>query len=85
LRSCGPFSWAARQHRAVFRSHVPVCARAILLALPKRLLRRVVRGDLLQRLGRLDEARAAFTAAAALAVNTRERALLERRAASCVP
>jgi RNA polymerase sigma factor (sigma-70 family) len=44
-----------------------------------------VRGDLLQRLGRLDEARAAFTAAAALAVNTRERALLERRAASCVP
>jgi RNA polymerase sigma factor (sigma-70 family) len=44
-----------------------------------------VRGDLLQRLGRLEEARAAFTAAAALAVNTRERALLERRAASCVP
>jgi predicted RNA polymerase sigma factor len=44
-----------------------------------------VRGDLLQRLGRLDEARAAFTAAAALAVNTRERALLERRAASCGP
>ena len=44
-----------------------------------------VRGDLLQRLGRLDEARAAFTAAAALAANTRERALLERRAASCVP
>ena len=42
-----------------------------------------VRGDLLQRLGRLAEARAAFTAAAALAVNTRERALLERRAAAC--
>jgi RNA polymerase sigma factor (sigma-70 family) len=44
-----------------------------------------VRGDLLQRLGRLDEAHAAFTAAAALAINTRERALLERRAASCAP
>jgi predicted RNA polymerase sigma factor len=44
-----------------------------------------VRGDLLQRLGRLDEARAAFTAAAALATNARERALLERRAAACPP
>jgi RNA polymerase sigma factor (sigma-70 family) len=42
-----------------------------------------VRGDLLQRLGRLDEARAAFMAAAALTANTRERALLERRAAAC--
>jgi RNA polymerase sigma factor (sigma-70 family) len=37
-------------------------------------------GDLLQRLGRLAEARAAFIAAAALAANSRERALLERRA-----
>ena len=44
-----------------------------------------VRGDLLQRLGRLDEARAAFMAAAALTANTRERALLERRAAACGP
>ena len=44
-----------------------------------------VRGDLLQRLGRLDEARAAFMAAAALTANTRERALLERRAVACVP
>jgi RNA polymerase sigma factor (sigma-70 family) len=42
-----------------------------------------VRGDLLQRLGRLAEARASFTAAAALTANTRERALLERRAAAC--
>lgn len=42
-----------------------------------------VRGDLLQRLGRLAEARVAFTAAAALAANARERALLERRAAAC--
>jgi predicted RNA polymerase sigma factor len=44
-----------------------------------------VRGDLLRRLGRLDEARAAFTAAAAMTANTRERALLERRAAACAP
>ncbi len=44
-----------------------------------------VRGDLLQRLGRLDEARAAFMAAAALTANTRERALLERRAVACGP
>ena len=42
-----------------------------------------VRGDLLQRLGRFTEARAAFTAAAALTVNARERTLLERRAAGC--
>ncbi|HUZ12260.1 MAG TPA: sigma-70 family RNA polymerase sigma factor [Caulobacteraceae bacterium] len=42
-----------------------------------------VRGDLLQRLGRLAEARGAFRAAAALAANARERALLERRAAAC--
>jgi RNA polymerase sigma factor (sigma-70 family) len=54
-------------------------------ALPSYHLLPSVRGDLLQRLGRLDEAHAAFKAAAALAVNTRERALLERRAAACVP
>jgi predicted RNA polymerase sigma factor len=40
-----------------------------------------VRGDLLQKLSRFDEARAAFEAAAALAGNTRERDLLLRRAA----
>jgi RNA polymerase sigma factor (sigma-70 family) len=40
-----------------------------------------VRGDLLHRLGRFDEARAAFEAAAALAGNARERDLLRRRAA----
>jgi predicted RNA polymerase sigma factor len=40
-----------------------------------------VRGDLLQKLGRYDEARAAFEAAAELAGNTRERDLLKRRAA----
>jgi len=44
-----------------------------------------VRGDLLERLGRLAEARAAFTSAAALTANARERALLERRAAACAP
>ena len=42
-----------------------------------------VRGDLLQRMGRFTEARAAFMAAAALTGNARERTLLELRAASC--
>ena len=42
-----------------------------------------VRGDLLARLGRDDEARAAFEQAAALAGNERERALLTQRAAAC--
>ena len=40
-----------------------------------------VRGDLLQKLGRYQEARVAFEAAAALAGNQREHALLKRRAA----
>ena len=40
-----------------------------------------VRGDLLQKLGRHEEARAAFEAAAALAANKREQDLLRRRAA----
>ena len=44
-----------------------------------------VRGDLLQRLGRVAEARLAFADAAALATNARERTLLERRAAACEP
>lgn len=42
-----------------------------------------VRGDLLARLGRLDEAGAAFSRAAGLTRNTRERALLLGRAADC--
>jgi RNA polymerase sigma-70 factor, ECF subfamily len=42
-----------------------------------------VRGDLLQKLGRFEEARTEFTRAAALAQNARERALLLGRAASC--
>ena len=42
-----------------------------------------VRGDLLRRLGRLDEARGEFERAAALTRNARERALLLDRAAAC--
>jgi RNA polymerase sigma factor (sigma-70 family) len=44
-----------------------------------------VRGDLLARLGRMDEARVEFERAAALARNVRERALLLERAAACGP
>ncbi len=40
-----------------------------------------VRGDLLQKLGRHDEARTSFEAAAALAGNRRELDMLKRRAA----
>ena len=43
-----------------------------------------VRGDLLDRLGRLDEARVEFERAAALTRNAPERKLLLRRAAACV-
>jgi predicted RNA polymerase sigma factor len=39
-----------------------------------------VRGDLLQKLGRYGEARAAFEEAARLTANTREREMLKRRA-----
>lgn len=42
-----------------------------------------VRGDLLQKLGRLDEARAEFARAAGLTRNARERAILLERAAGC--
>jgi RNA polymerase sigma factor (sigma-70 family) len=42
-----------------------------------------VRGDLLSKLGRLDEARVEFERAANLTRNTRERQLLLERAASC--
>jgi RNA polymerase sigma-70 factor, ECF subfamily len=44
-----------------------------------------VRGDLLARLGRSDEARAEFERAAALTRNARERGLLLERASSCAP
>ncbi len=44
-------------------------------------LLRAVRGDLLHRLGRYEEARAAFEAAAMMAGNRREQDLLKRRAA----
>ena len=43
-----------------------------------------VRGDLLYKLGRLDEARAEFERAAALTRNARERQLLARRVEECV-
>jgi RNA polymerase sigma-70 factor, ECF subfamily len=43
-----------------------------------------VRGDLLKKLGRLDEARAEFERAAALTRNARERQLLLTRARGCV-
>ena len=42
-----------------------------------------VRGDLLAKLGRPDEARAEFERAASLTKNARERALLRERAAAC--
>ncbi|MFG2649970.1 RNA polymerase sigma factor [Streptomyces sp. NPDC048436] len=44
-----------------------------------------VRGDLLTRLGRVEEARAEFERAAGLTRNERERELLRGRAASCGP
>jgi predicted RNA polymerase sigma factor len=40
-----------------------------------------VRGDLLEKLGRRDQARAAFESAAALTANKREREMLRQRAA----
>jgi predicted RNA polymerase sigma factor len=42
-----------------------------------------VRGDLLMKLGRFDEARAELERAASLTQNARERAMLLERAASC--
>nr|MDQ2708465.1 RNA polymerase subunit sigma-24 [Actinomycetota bacterium] len=42
-----------------------------------------VRGDLLVKLGRVDEARAEFERAASLTSNERERTLLRERAAAC--
>jgi predicted RNA polymerase sigma factor len=42
-----------------------------------------VRGDLLVKLGRLDEARAEFERAASLTRNARERELLSERARAC--
>jgi RNA polymerase sigma factor (sigma-70 family) len=43
-----------------------------------------VRGDLLRKLGRSEEARVEFERAASLTENARERELLQRRAAECV-
>jgi RNA polymerase sigma factor (sigma-70 family) len=44
-----------------------------------------VRGDLLKKLGRLDEARTEFERAASLTRNARERELLHERARACTP
>jgi len=44
-----------------------------------------VRGDLLKKLGRFDEARAEFERAASLTRNARERELLHERARACAP
>ena len=44
-----------------------------------------VRGDLLRKLGRSEEARAEFERGAWLTENVRERELLQRRAAECAP
>jgi predicted RNA polymerase sigma factor len=44
-----------------------------------------VRGDLLAKLGRVDEAREEFQRAASLTRNARERTLLLERAAACAP
>jgi RNA polymerase sigma-70 factor (ECF subfamily) len=52
-------------------------------ALAKYYLLPSVRGDLLKKLGRLDEARAEFELAASLTRNARERALLLERARAC--
>jgi RNA polymerase sigma factor (sigma-70 family) len=45
----------------------------------------VVRGDLLERLGRYDEARTQFEEAASLTRNSREREVMLKRAAACAP
>ena len=42
-----------------------------------------VRGDLLRKLGRSEEARAEFERAASLTQNARERELLQKRAVEC--
>ena len=44
-----------------------------------------VRGDFLAKLGRFDEARSEFERAASLTRNTRERTMLQGRAAACQP
>ena len=74
---------------AVARSEGPAAALAIVERLrADAVLRRYqwlpgVHGDLLEQLGRHDEARAAFLEAAALAGNARERELMQQRAKAC--
>jgi RNA polymerase sigma factor (sigma-70 family) len=74
---------------AISRGYGPEAAMAIVDSLQedKRLdhyhLLPSVRGDLLEKLGRLDESRAEYVRAAALTQNGRERRLLLARAAAC--
>jgi RNA polymerase sigma factor (sigma-70 family) len=74
---------------AVSMAHGPGAALPLVDALGKEKLLQnypllpAVRGDLLDRLGRGDEARQEFTRAAGLTRNARERANFERRAAGC--
>jgi predicted RNA polymerase sigma factor len=69
---------------AVSHAHGPAAGLAILdeVSLPDYTYFHAVRGDLLARLGRASEASSAFTAAASLTRNAREKALFLRRAAS---
>ena len=74
---------------AVSMAYGPVAALEIVDALRNELRLRdyhllpSVRGDLLERLGRFEEARAEFSHAASLAGNARERSLLLERMAAC--
>ena len=74
---------------AVSRAHGPAAGLALLdalgaePALARYHLLPSARADLLERLGRFDEARAEFLRAAALAANARQRERLESRAAAC--
>jgi hypothetical protein len=68
-----PSAWPRAQKRRCDRG--PPCARARAQSLLS------VRGDLFHKLGRYEEERTAFEAAAALAANRREHDLLRRRAA----
>lgn len=74
---------------AVGKSQGPVAALALVDALRDAAQLRdygllyAVRGDLLEQLGRRDEARGEFERAAALATNARDRTLMQSRASAC--
>ncbi len=71
---------------AVSYAHGPARALEIVdaLVLPNYALLPAVRGDLLERLGRIAEARIEFERAAAMTRNARERSLFEQRAAALI-